>query len=213
LINAILAVVCIVIGYLAGSIPTGYLVARARGVDIQKVGSGNIGATNVLRSVGLIPGILVALMDPLKGFLATLLPQLIGVGAWGVAFTGLATVLGNNFNVFLKLRGGKGIATSLGAFLAIDPWITLLSAVIGIITIALGRYVSLGSLIGLLAAPLLILASGNFNFAYLSLAVALALLAFVRHHENIRRLAQGTERRLGEAARNPHEKAETAKED
>ena len=192
------SVVFIVIGYLAGSIPTGYLVARAYGVDIQKVGSGNIGATNVLRAVGVGPAIVVALMDPLKGFLATLFPLLLGAGPWVVALTGLATVLGNNFNIFLKLRGGKGVATSLGVFLAVNPLVTALAAVLGLFTMALGRYVSLGSLVGLVAAPLMLLASGDPVPAELFLATALALLTIYRHSENIKRLAAGAERRLGE---------------
>lgn len=189
------------IGYFIGTIPTGYLVARARGIDIQKVGSGNIGATNILRSVGVVPAIIVVLLDPLKGFLATLFPVLLLQSTWTIALTAFATILGNNFNVFLKMRGGKGIATSLGAFLAIDPIITLLSAVIGISTIALGRYVSLGSIIGLMTAPLMLLARGNFQFPYFYLSVAMAALAIWRHRENIQRLAKGVERRLGEKAK------------
>jgi glycerol-3-phosphate acyltransferase PlsY len=190
----------IVFGYLVGSIPTGYLVAKAYGVDIQKVGSGNIGATNVLRAIGTGPAVLVALMDPLKGFLATIFPLVVGVGPWGVALTALATVLGNNFNIFLRLKGGKGVATSLGAFLAVNPLVTVLAATLGLFTMALGRFVSLGSLVGITAAPLMLLASGRIIPAELFLAVALALLAIYRHLGNIARLAEGSERRLGEKA-------------
>ncbi|MEX2541170.1 MAG: glycerol-3-phosphate 1-O-acyltransferase PlsY [Trueperaceae bacterium] len=193
-----LSVVFIVIGYLVGSVPTGYLVARAHGVNIQKVGSGNIGATNVLRAIGPGPAMLVAVMDPLKGFLATIFPVLLGVDPWTVALTALATVLGNNFNIFLRLRGGKGVATSLGAFLAVNPVVAILAAVLGLYTMALGRYVSLGSLVGITAAPLMLLASGRTAPAELFLAVALALLAIYRHLGNITRLAEGSERRLGE---------------
>ena len=198
MLDIALSAVFIVIGYLVGSIPTGYLVAKAYGVDIQKVGSGNIGATNVLRAVGVGPAIVVAVMDPLKGFLATIFPLLLGVGLWGVALAGLATVLGNNFNIFLGLRGGKGVATSLGVFLAVNPLVTILAALLGLFTMALGRYVSLGSLVGLVAAPLMLLASGDPVVAELFLALALALLTLYRHAGNISRLAQGSERRLGE---------------
>ncbi len=186
------------VGYFIGTIPTGYFVARAKGIDIQKMGSGNIGATNVLRSVGLGPALIVLLLDPLKGFLATLFPMLLLQDSWTIALTALATVLGNNFNIFLKLRGGKGIATSMGAFLAIDPLITLLSLVIGVTTIYLSRYVSLGSIIGMMSAPIMLLARGNFVIPYFFLGIAFAALAFLRHSENIKRLAQGVERRLGE---------------
>lgn len=197
-LDTLLSVAFILIGYLVGSIPTGYLIAKAYGVEIQKVGSGNIGATNVLRAIGPGPAILVAVMDPLKGFLATIFPVLLGLGPWGVALTALATVLGNNFNIFLGLRGGKGVATSLGAFLAVNPLVTVLAALLGLFTMALGRYVSLGSLVGITAAPLLLLASGRAPPAELLLAVALALLAMYRHLDNIARLARGSERRLGE---------------
>lgn len=201
MLNILTTLAFMVVGYFIGTIPTGYFVARARGIDIQKMGSGNIGATNVLRSVGLGPALLVLLLDPLKGFLAVLFPMLLLQDSWTIALAGLATVLGNNFNIFLKLRGGKGIATSMGAFLAIDPVATLLSLVIGVTTIYLGRLVSLGSMIGLLAAPLMLLSRGNFVPAYFYLAVALSLLAFIRHKDNIKRLAAGTERRIGDRAK------------
>jgi acyl phosphate:glycerol-3-phosphate acyltransferase len=202
------------IGYFVGTIPTGYLVAKARGIDIQKVGSGNIGATNILRSVGVVPAIIVVLLDPLKGFLATLFPILLLQSSWTIALTGFATVLGNNFNVFLKMRGGKGIATSLGVFLAIDPIVTLLSMILGISAIALGRFVSLGSIIGLMTPPLMLLARGNFLFPYFYLSIALALLAIWRHRENIQRLAKGVERRLGEKVKaQPVSPPETPQQD
>jgi glycerol-3-phosphate acyltransferase PlsY len=204
-LDILISVVCMVIGYLLGTIPTGYLVARARGVDIQKRGSGNIGATNVLRSVGTLPALMVMVVDPLKGALAILFPMLIGVSAWGVALTGLATVLGNNFNVFLGLRGGKGVATSLGVFMVVSPLATLLATFLALLTIALGRYVSLGSIIGMTAAPLLLLASVSFPMPYLYLGLTMALLAIVRHRENLVRLAAGTERRLGEQPSPPAE--------
>lgn len=196
-----LAPVFVVIGYLVGTIPTGWLVARARGVDIQRVGSGNIGATNVLRTLGVGPAILVAAMDPLKGALATLLPIAFGMDGWTVAATGLATVLGNNFNMFLRMRGGKGIATSLGVFLVVNPAATLAAAALGIFTMGIGRLVSLGSLVGMVSAPLFLLAGPFYPLSDLALATVLALLAVYRHRENIRRLVAGTERRLGESRR------------
>ena len=198
--SQLLAIPFLVVGYLVGTIPTGWLVARARGVDIQQVGSGNIGATNVLRAMGVGPALFVVLMDPVKGAAATALPLLLGMDQWTVAATGLATVLGNNFNVFLGMRGGKGIATSLGVFLVVNPVVTAVAAVLGIFTMAIGRYVSLGSMVGMVSAPLFLLASGVFPFPDLALATILALLALYRHRENLRRLAKGTERRLGQPA-------------
>lgn len=195
--SVLLAPLFMVIGYLVGTVPTGWLVARAHGVDIQQVGSGNIGATNVLRALGVWPALLVGLMDPVKGALATLLPLALGMDGWTVALTGMATVLGNDFNVFLRLRGGKGIATSLGVFLVANPSVALVAVVLGVLTIALGRYVSLGSLVGMTSAPLFLLASGTYAPPDLALATVLVLLAFAQHRENVHRLAKGTERRLG----------------
>ncbi|MEZ4630941.1 MAG: glycerol-3-phosphate 1-O-acyltransferase PlsY [Deinococcales bacterium] len=192
-----LTIICILLAYLLGSIPTGYLIAKAHGVDIQKIGSGNIGATNVLRSVGRIPALIVVILDPLKGALAVLIAQWSQLSIWGVALTGLAAILGNNFNVFLRFRGGKGIATSLGMFAPIDPLTTLAAALIGIFTIFLGRYVSLGSLVGIFAAILLHL-KGQYHIATLLLVCIVFALAMFQHRSNLQRLAAGTERRLGQ---------------
>ncbi len=194
--SALFFTLCLVVGYLIGSFPTGYFVAKAYGVNIQKVGSGNIGATNVLRSVGPWPAVLTVLADPLKAMLAILIADLVGVSEWGLVLAGLATVLGNNFNVFLGWRGGKGVATSLGVGLAVVPVVTLAAGAIGILTIAVGRYVSLGSVVALFSAPLF-LVMRPFSVPQLFLVLTLLLLVVVRHRENIKRLAEGSERRLG----------------
>lgn len=200
MLDLALSAVFMVIGYLLGTIPTGYLVAKARGIDIQSSGSGNIGATNVMRTLGVLPGIIVVLVDPLKGAAAVLLPTLLGASNWTIALTGLATVLGNNFNIMLRLRGGKGIATTLGVFFVINPLVTSLCVLLGVFTILLSRYVSLGSMVALFAAPLMLVASLSYPMPDLYLAIALAMLATLRHRENIRRLISGTERRFGERA-------------
>ncbi|MDQ3397068.1 MAG: glycerol-3-phosphate 1-O-acyltransferase PlsY [Deinococcota bacterium] len=193
-----LVALSLILGYLIGSIPTGYLLARAKGVDIQKVGSGNIGATNVMRAMGPVWALIVLVFDPLKGALASWMALfLFGLSPWGVALTALAAVLGNNFNVFLGLKGGKGIATSVGAFMVIEPIATLVALAIAIFVIAIGRYVSLGALTGMISAPL-VLFVGYWHPASLFLATVLALLALFRHRDNLVRLAKGNERRLGE---------------
>lgn len=197
MLDVTLAAVTMVIGYFLGTIPSGYLVAKLHGVNIQQVGSGNIGATNVLRALGVVPAIIVVILDPLKGALATLLPLALGLGPWAVALTGLAVVVGNNFNVLLGLRGGKGIATSIGVFLVLSPLVTLFSIVLGVFTILVSRYVSLGSLVGMVALPLFLIAR-EVHLAYLLLGIALTTLALVRHRANIRRLLAGKESRLGE---------------
>ena len=193
--NQIIVVLCIVIAYLLGSLPTGYWVARAYGINIQKIGSGNIGATNVLRSVGKIPALIVVIIDPLKGVLAVLLAQWLNVGIWGVALAAFATILGNNFNIFLRLKGGKGIATSLGVFMVIDPLTTLFALTIAVFTMAIGRIVSIGSLVGVFSGIFLHI-KGDFHLASLLLCIAIFSLAMLRHKGNLAKLARGEERRL-----------------
>ena len=198
MLDVILGAVTTLIAYFLGTIPSGLLVARLRGVNIQQVDSCNIGATNVLRALGVVPAVIVVILDPLKGAIATLIPSLLGIGPWGVALAGLAVVLGNNFNILLRLRGGKGIATSIGVFLVIDPLVALMCILLGVFTILVSRYVSLGSLVGMVALPLFIIVSANWAWPELLLAAALAALAVYRHRDNIRRLLSGEERRLGE---------------
>ncbi|HET9027282.1 MAG TPA: glycerol-3-phosphate 1-O-acyltransferase PlsY [Trueperaceae bacterium] len=198
MLDVILGAVTTLIAYFLGTIPSGLLVARLRGVNIQQVGSGNIGATNVLRALGVVPAVIVVILDPLKGAIATLIPSLLGIGPWGVALAGLAVVLGNSFNILLRLRGGKGIATSIGVFLVIDPLVALMCIVLGVFTILVSRYVSLGSLVGMVALPLFIIVSATWAWPEMLLAAALAALAIYRHRDNIRRLLAGEERRLGE---------------
>lgn len=197
LLDVTLTAVTVVVGYFLGTIPSGYLVAKLHGVNIQQVGSGNIGATNVLRALGVVPAIIVVILDPLKGALATLFPILLGLDPWSVALAGLAVVLGNNFNVLLRFRGGKGIATSIGVFLVLSPLVTVFSMALGIFTILVSRYVSLGSMVGMLAMPLFLIIS-DAEIPYLLLAIALASLAVFRHRANIKRLLAGNESRLGE---------------
>lgn len=201
MIDALSFILCLVVGYLIGSFPTGYWVARSHGVDIQKAGSGNIGATNVLRAVGTVPALIVLVADPLKGMLAVLVADLFSLSEWGLVLAGLAAVLGNNFNIFLGLRGGKGIATSLGVGIAIAPAAALAASALGLFTMVVGRYVSLGSLVGLVGAPLFLVMQPDFTLPQLCLLASLSALAVVRHKENIIRLANGNERRIGEKAK------------
>ena len=202
--DSLLIIVFVTFGYLLGTVPTGLLVARWRGVDIRRIGSGNIGATNVLRAVGPFAAVVVVLVDPLKGVIAVGLPMLLGLDPWIVSATAIATVLGNTFIVFLGFRGGKGIATSLGVFLVIDPLVTALAVALFALTLWLTRFVSLASLLAVAGALLMLLARLDADpdvvatAPKLTTAVVVALLAFVRHRENVARLRAGSERRLGE---------------
>ena len=207
--DSLLITVFVTLGYLLGSIPTGMLVARWRGVDIRRSGSGNIGATNVLRSVGPLAALIVVLVDPLKGVVAVGIPTLMGLDPWVVSASAIATVLGNTFNVFLGFRGGKGIATSLGVFLVIDPLVTLLAALLFALTLWLTRFVSLASLLAVSGALLMLLARLDADpdvFAAapkLTTVFAIAALTWLRHRENVSRLRAGVERRLGEPREAP----------
>ena len=193
--------------YLLGSIPTGYLLVRAfRHEDIRTVGSGNIGATNVLRSGGKALGAATFLLDVLKGAAA------VGMGA--LAFRSLAiastprdvealaalfAVIGHMFPLWLGFRGGKGVATGFGVFLVAAPWAAL--AAIGVfgVVLALCRYVSLASIVGAASFPIFawFLVSGYRPPFFMTVQVIVALLIIAKHHQNIRRLLTGTERRIG----------------
>jgi glycerol-3-phosphate acyltransferase PlsY len=143
----------VLVAYLLGSFPTGVLLARARGVDLRKVGSGNIGATNVGRALGRGWGVLVLVIDAAKGFLPVFLAKLLGQGPWVLAAVGLAALLGHSFSVFLRGKGGKSVATALGAALAIAPLPALGSLALYLILLVTLRISSVGSISGVLAFP------------------------------------------------------------
>ncbi|MBL0939738.1 MAG: glycerol-3-phosphate 1-O-acyltransferase PlsY [Gemmatimonadaceae bacterium] len=191
----------VALAYAAGSFPTAYLVGRANGVDLRTVGSGNLGATNVQRTLGWGWGGLVYLVDFLKGWLPTLLlPGIAGVTAgwpWGVVI-GIAAIAGHVKPVFLLGRGGgKGVATASGVFMALAAVPTLIAVGVFVAVVAFTRYVSLGSMIAAVTlATALIVMSGGFTPLVL---VACGIAAFViwTHRENIGRLRRGEERRIG----------------
>jgi glycerol-3-phosphate acyltransferase PlsY len=195
--------------YLLGSIPTGYLVARARGVDIRQVGSGNIGATNAFRVLGKPAGILVLGGDALKGFLACKLVS-------GVAYSflsppyqqvpesretlaivaGIAAILGHNYTCWLKFKGGKGIATTGGVLLALMPYALLTITTVWIVVTLTTRYVSLGSLAAAITLPFAAWAFAG-SRRLIGVATIMTALAVYKHKGNIRRLLNGTENRFG----------------
>jgi acyl phosphate:glycerol-3-phosphate acyltransferase len=185
--------------YLLGSIPFGYLLVRIfRGEDVRKSGSGNIGATNVSRKSPAL-GVVTLLLDALKGIAAVLIAYAIAPTYPLMSMAAWFAVLGHIFPVWLKFRGGKGVATGLGSFLVIAPKAVLVAAGIFVAVVALFRYVSLGSILAVAAFPLLVYAMNAYGNAPTSLVfmAATSLLIIVRHHANIRRLFAGTENRLG----------------
>lgn len=193
-----------ILSYLLGAVPFGLLVARARGIDIRKVGSCNIGATNVFRCVGKGWGILTFLLDALKGFVpACLFPLLLGrltgqpaPPASGLVFMLLA-IAGHNWPVYLGFKGGKGVATSAGGLLGVAPAAVGIGLAVWVAVFALSRYVSVASIVA--AAAVAVSAWLLYASAGLLIPIAMTLLAavlIVRHRANIRRLMQGTENRF-----------------
>ena len=193
--------------YLLGSIPVGYLLVRIfRRQDIRTVGSGNIGATNVLRSEGKALGAATFLLDVCKGALAVLLAAMIAGSVLPTvpqrnveALAALFAVLGHMFPVWLHFRGGKGVATGFGVFLVAAPWAALSAITVFAIVCALTRYVSLASILGAASFPVFawFMVHGERPVFFIAVQAAVALLIIVKHHPNIRRLLAGNEHRFG----------------
>jgi len=191
------------LGYLSGSIPFGLLIARASmGVDVRRIGSGNIGATNVLRAAGKGAAALTLALDMLKGWAPVALGRVLGVSDAQVASVALAAFLGHLYPIFLGFRGGKGVATFLGVLLGLFPKVALLVAGVWMLVAAMFRYSSLAALIASAASPILIwLLDGRPLFVML--AGVLFSFILIRHRENIRCLLAGEERCMGRKFHGP----------
>lgn len=178
--------------YLIGSIPTGLLLGKAYGIDVRTKGSGNIGATNLYRTVGRKVGIITLIGDCLKGLLPVLLIKFSTLPTEFAAWVGLAAFCGHVFSVFLKFKGGKGVATALGVFLALAPLAVAIVIALFAGLMFLWRYVSLGSISAAAAMPLAVyLLGGSRSVTIVTLVIA--VIVIIRHHENIKRLISGTE--------------------
>ena len=196
-----------VVSYLLGSIPTGFLVAKGRGIDIRTVGSGNIGATNVFRYLGKPAGVFVLLMDALKGWAAVVgLARLVALvlypsadaqtREWLGVVAGISAILGHNYTCWLHFKGGKGIATSAGVLAALVPTALIIALGIwGVVCVAT-RYVSLGSIVAAFSLPFLAWLTGA-SVTMIWVAGIMGALAIYKHKTNIRRLLNGTENRIG----------------
>jgi glycerol-3-phosphate acyltransferase PlsY len=192
--------------YLLGSIPTGFLVANAKGIDIRAVGSGNIGATNAMRVLGKPAGIFVLLMDALKGFAAAAWLVSLMVKCFTFApehvenlkiIAGICAVLGHNYTCWLKFKGGKGIATTAGVYLALAPWALLIALGVFILAVLITRYVSVGAIAAAIALPVIVWVMMPHNLFLGIVTTALGVMAIYKHKSNIQRLMAGTENRLG----------------
>lgn len=196
-----LIALCIV-AYLVGSIPTAYLMGRIiKGVDIRNYGSGNVGATNVMRVLGTWAGIATLAIDLLKGYLVVrfLAPLACPGGAplpvWRIIAC-VAVVSGHNWMIFLRFTGGKGVATTAGAFLAMTPWVAVSAFGIFAVVVALTRYVSFGSILAGISIPVFVRVYGEPR-AYFWFSVVLTVALVLKHRANISRLIAGTEKKLG----------------
>lgn len=192
---------CAVLSYLLGSIPFTYLAGRlVRGIDLSRLGSGNLGGANAVRVLGPVPGLLAGLSDVGKAALAVVLARLLAGGTTAPALAATAAALGHSYSLYLGFaKGGKAISPLLGSFAVLAPLPTLASLALGLALVGLTRFVSLGALAFAAFLPVLLLVLGG-PVPFILAAAAMACLAFWRHRGNIGRLLAGTERRLGERA-------------
>ncbi len=188
----------LVLVYLVGAVPVGYLVARILRVDIRAHGSGNIGATNVLRTLGKGPAVITLFLDMAKGYAAVWLALALGPEPWWGGVGALVAVIGNCWSVFLGFRGGKGMATALGAFLNLMPVAVLPAILVWAAVAATFRYISLASVTAALCVPIGAVLLPRYHWSEALAALAVALIIVLRHRDNVARLLSGTERKLGE---------------
>ena len=195
--NSTLLISSMLATYLLTAIPTGILLARVMGYeDVRQQGSGNIGATNVYRVAGKLPGILTLLGDIIKGVLPLLvITRWLGPTPGQLGLLALIAIIGHCYPVYLGFRGGKGVATALGIFLVLSPKAVLLAAILFILTVAISRFISLGSVLAALSMPMLVLFLGHPKEIVAS-TLCIASLIVWRHRANLRRLLDGTENRF-----------------
>ncbi|MBM3240040.1 glycerol-3-phosphate 1-O-acyltransferase PlsY [Candidatus Poribacteria bacterium] len=196
--------ILILLSYLVGAIPFGYIIGKLwKGIDVREHGSGNIGFTNVLRVVGTIPGFIVMILDICKGVVAV-----VGIAKLSEAnlpilpvLCGVAAIIGHNWTIYLNFKGGKGIDTTIGVFIALNPIATLVSLAVWVIAVAITRYVSLGSMLFVICLPIAIFVTNLANKQYITTVLVAAIFAMVfavyKHLSNIGRLLNGTEHKIG----------------
>jgi glycerol-3-phosphate acyltransferase PlsY len=186
--------ILLVTAYLLGSVPTGLLLGKAYGIDVRKEGSGNIGATNLYRTLGRRIGVLTLVGDCLKGLIPVVVVLFSSMPQFA-AWVGLAAFCGHVFSLFLKFKGGKGVATALGVFLALAPLAVGVALAVFVALMLIWRYVSLGSISAAAVMPLVVwMQGGSGKLIIVTLVIAVVVIA--KHHENIRRLLAGTESRF-----------------
>jgi glycerol-3-phosphate acyltransferase PlsY len=186
----------VIFSYLLGSVPSGLIIGKLSGLDVRKAGSGNIGATNVARLLGKTGGLLTLVGDTAKGFIPVLVVQQMGFSYSVTALVGVAAFLGHLYPIFLKFKGGKGVATSFGVLLGLAPLATMILLVVFAAVAFTTRIVSLSSMVTAVAAPL-VLWLFYYSPTYVIVTAFMALMIVFRHYANIQRLLNGTEPRFG----------------
>ncbi|CAM4279086.1 glycerol-3-phosphate 1-O-acyltransferase PlsY [Paenibacillus phoenicis] len=194
----ILPVIAVIVCYLLGSVSFSVVLAKAlKGIDIRQHGSGNAGATNTLRVLGKGPAILVLALDVLKGIAAVWIGRWLGDGVeWIASLCGIAAIVGHNWPLYFRFRGGKGIATTIGVMATLFFFPALYAGIIAILSIVITRYVSLGSLIFVFLTPIFLAVSGEFG-PYFWASLVICVFAFWRHRTNIVKIVHGKENKLG----------------
>lgn len=193
-------IILLIAAFVLGSIPFGIITAKVKGVDLKKVGSGNIGATNVLRSLGKWPAVITLLGDILKGTLAVAIGKYSGVEPLYEGLIGIAAISGHSFSIFLGFKGGKGVATSLGVLLMYTPHVALITLVVWIGVVLFTKYSSLGAIVSFALLPLNIILFDFQDKTKFFISILISLFIIIRHKDNIRRLMKGTERKIGQHA-------------
>jgi len=184
------------IGYLSGSIPTGYWLGKLKGIDLTQIGSGSTGATNVLRNLGRGPALLTLVIDVLKGFLPVYFALQTNSGDLTAVFTGSTCLLGHSKSIFLKFKGGKSSATGLGILIAICWEAAIITFVIWLSVVLISRYSSLGSIVAVPLAPLWLYLFHKPMIYVILVIFAAVYIVLIRHRENIQRLIKGTEPKI-----------------
>ena len=193
-------IILLIAAFVLGSIPFGIITAKVKGIDLKKVGSGNIGATNVLRSLGRWPAVITLLGDILKGTLAVAIGKYSGVEPLYEGLIGIAAILGHNFSIFLGFKGGKGVATSLGVLLMYTPHVALVTLIVWIGVVLFTKYSSLGAIVSFALLPLNIMLFDFQDKTKFIISILISLFIIIRHKDNIKRLMKGTERKIGQHA-------------
>jgi glycerol-3-phosphate acyltransferase PlsY len=191
------SVLALTLGYLIGSVPFAQLLSRRRGIDLRRVGSGSVGASNVLRTSGVRPAVVAMCLDAVKGAVAVLVAQRLAVGPAAHVAAGVASVVGHVYPVWLRFRGGKGVATAAGVFAVVAPMALAAACAVFVAAVWFTRYISVGSLAATLALVGITAVSGDPVVVPLGAAAA-AVVIVHRHRPNLSRLLAGTERRIGQ---------------